>query len=184
MVSFAENRADVFTPQSQRSITSTMQSADVLARKERYEAISLPQPRRFTIRLPVEGGPIDLIYTSFDNSLPKWAKPVLASLTDRWGVLPGWDSYQAKPTDPQLVLRLLNILSDLMQDTSLPPQITPLADGGVQAEWHHNQRDLEIVVSAADEPTYYYYDQVSGQEEEGDLDPNYARVQDLIGEIS
>jgi hypothetical protein len=132
----------------------------------------------------VDGEPIEFTYMSFDVGLPNWATPVLQSLAERWGAHAGWDSYQAKPTDRQLVVKLLNILSDLMQEGSATPHITPLADGGVQAEWHHQGKDLEIVVPADDDPTYYYFDHATNEEEEGDLDPNYAHVQDLIGRVS
>jgi hypothetical protein len=71
-----------------------------------------------------------------------------------------------------------------MQPSYLPPQITPLADGGVQAEWHRLGRDLELVVTADDHPAYYYFDPGAGVEEEAEIDPNYARVQALIGDLS
>lgn len=117
---------------------------------------------------------------AMDNSLPQWAYSALHSLAERWGAQPGWDSYHATPTNPQLVVKLLNLLSGLMQDDSLPPQITPLADGGVQAEWQHHGVHLEVVVPADEEPTYYYFNHRTNTEEEANLDANYARVQDLI----
>ena len=93
---------------------------------------------------------------------------------------PGWDSYDAKATDRENVVRLLNYLSALMQDTSTPPVVTPLSDGGVQAEWHRQNKDLEIVVPADHPARYYYYNAATEEEEEEDLDSNHARVQDLI----
>jgi hypothetical protein len=180
-------RTDVFASQEQQVITSstTTQWADVFARRERRAtAASMPEPRRVPVKISVDGEPIEFTYTSFGFGLPNWAGSVLQSLSERWGTHPRWDSYNAKPTNPHLVVKLLNILSDLMQDDSLPPQITPLADSGVQAEWHHRGQDLEIVVSADEEPTYYYFNQGTREEDEGDLDPNYAHVQDLIGRVS
>jgi hypothetical protein len=180
-------RADVFAPQDRQVFTNSAatQWADVFARRERRAtAISIPEPRRLAVRFSVDGEPIEFTYTSFDVGLPSWATPVLESLAERWGAQAGWDSYQAKPTNTALVVRLLNILSDLMQDEFLAPLITPLADGGVQAEWHNQGVDLEIVVSAEDNPTFYYFNRVSREEEEGELEPNYAHVQDLIGRVS
>jgi len=144
-------RTDVFATQDRQSFTNsaTTQWADVFARRERRAAaISIPEPRRLAVRFSVDGEPVEFTYTSFDVGLPSWATPVLQSLAERWGAHPGWDSYQAKPTNPQLVAKLLNIFSDLMQEGSATPRITPLADGGVQAEWHHQGKDLEIVVPA------------------------------------
>ena len=71
-----------------------------------------------------------------------------------------------------------------MQQNYRPPQITPLADGGAQAEWHSAGQDLEIVVAANEEPVYYYFNQASGIEEEAAIELHYAHVQDLIGHLS
>jgi hypothetical protein len=180
-------RTDVFAPQDRQVFANspTTQRADVFARRERRAAIiEIPEPRRLAVRFSVDGEPIEFTYTSFGVGLPRWATPVLQSLAERWGAHAGWDSYQAKPTNTALVVRLLNILSDLMQDEFLAPLITPLADGGVQAEWHHLGKDLEIVVPADDDPTYYYFNRATNEEEEGDLDANYAHVQDLIERVS
>lgn len=181
------DRTDVFAAQNQRMVTdaTTIQWADVFSRRERREmGIAIPIPRRLTVRLPIEGGPIEFTYMSFAAGLPQWASPVLQSISERWGAKPGWDSYRALPTNPQLVAKLLNILSDLMRGDFSPPQITPLADGGVQAEWHHGGQDLEIVVPALDDATYYYFNRETNEEEEAALNPNYARAQDLIGRLS
>jgi len=143
----------------------------------------MPRPHRITVPLPIEGDSIALTYSSLDPCLPQWAGAVLQSLSERWGAQPGWDSYSATPTSPQLAVKLLNILSGLLQEDSLAPQITPLADGGVQAEWHRQQQDLEVVVPAVGDPTYYYFDARTSKEEEDVLDPNWAHVQDFINRL-
>lgn len=177
----------VFARQNQRLVTiaGSMQRADIFARRERRAAaIASPEYRRFTVRLSIEGDPVEFTYSTSDRVLPRWTGPVLQSLSDRWGARPGWDSYRAQPTNPQLVVKLLNILSELMQPDYHPPQITPLADGGVQAEWHSRGQDLEIVVTADERPAYYYFNQVSGAEEEAEIEPNSAHVQNLIERLS
>jgi hypothetical protein len=161
--------------------SATTQRADVFGRRDRRSStVALPDPRRLTVRLPIDGEPIEFTYTDFGGGLPQWAEPVLQSLSERWGVRPGWDSYGARPTNPELVVRLLNVISDLLRDDSPPPQIMPLADGGVQAEWHRPGRDLEIVVPADESASYYYFNRATHVEEESELDDSYARVQDLI----
>ena len=116
----------------------------------------------------------------FGTLLPSWTPQVFQSLAARWGEKEGWDSYNAKPTDLQHVVKLLNYLTEVMLDDSAPPLITPLCDGGVQAEWHGNNANLEIVVPADEASTYYYYDAGTGDEEDAPLDPSIARVCDLI----
>lgn len=182
-------RTDVFAHQNLRVVTTSgvMQPTDFFARRERrVGAITLPEHRRFTFALSIEGAsqPVEFTYTTSDRGLPPWASAVLQSLSLRWGSRQGWDGYHAVPTNPQLVVKLLNILSDLMQQDYRPPQITPLADGGAQAEWHTGREDLEIVVRADEAPAYYFFDQDSGVEEEGDVEPKYAHVQDMIRRFS
>jgi hypothetical protein len=177
--------ASVFGPQNQQAISSLgdVQRTDVFARRERRAtAASDPTSRRMKVRIPLRNESIVLTY--LDSSLPAWAEPVLRSLPDRWGETPGWDGYRAIPTSLRLVLKLLNMLSGVMRDGFQPPEITPLADGGVQAEWHRRQQDLEIVVPADDEPSYYLFHHVTGEEEEGPFEQHEIRVRDLIGGLS
>ena len=91
----------------------------------------------------------------------------------------GWDSYNAAPTDPELVAKLLTILFALMKDSSKPPQLIPLADGGIQAEWH-STHDLEVIVSSSEPPRYYFFDPATESDEEGSVLENINRVRALI----
>ncbi|HWE53740.1 MAG TPA: hypothetical protein VG273_28375 [Bryobacteraceae bacterium] len=175
-------QSDVFGLQNQRAISGfrSNQHTDVFASRQRRSAAAITEPRPHRVKLEIIGlDAIELTY--FGSTLPPWAEPVLKSLPERWGATPGWDGYRAVPTSWQLVVRMLNILSLVMRNNFPPPQITPLADGGVQAEWHLNQKDLEIEVSAAELPTYYFFDQSTGEEEEATLDQHESRVGDLIG---
>jgi len=158
---------------------TTTQHADVFARRQRRPIAVLP-PRKPDVVLQAGGQTVQLVYSESENRLPSWAIPVLRSLAERWGTEPGWDSYDAKPTDPQHAVRLLNYLCVLLNDSSTPPVITPLSDGGLQAEWHQNNQDLEIVVPADEPERYYYYNATTGEEEEEELAPQQAHVRDLI----
>jgi hypothetical protein len=182
----AFDRTDVFALRDQRTITGSLgrQWADIFARRDRHQtAATMPRLHRTTVLLPIGDQSIDLAYSSCDPGLPQWAGSVLQSLSERWGVQPGWDSYSASPTSLQLVVKLLNILSALLQEDSPAPQITPLADGGVQAEWHQQEQDLEVVVPALENPTYYYFHGRTSEEEEAGLNANWARVQNLINRL-
>jgi hypothetical protein len=119
-------------------------------------------------------------YRDDGRGLPEWAAPTLRSLSERWGMEPGWDTYNAEPTDARLAGKLFGYLLTLMHGHSTPPVITPLSDGGLQAEWHHNNQHLEIVVSADDAPAYFYSNPANHQEEEHELEQSFSRVRDLI----
>lgn len=176
--------ASAFAPQLryQGSNAATTQHSDVFARRQRIPpAVSLPEPKCINVYLPIGDQTVPLTYLDYGAGLPSWVLPVLSSLVVRWGLQPGWDSYDSKPTNRQHVVRLLNHLSELLIDSSTPPVITPLSNGGVQAEWHRNNQDLEIVVPAGEPERYYYYNATTRAEEEEELGPQHlAHVRDLI----
>jgi hypothetical protein len=154
-------RTDMLAVRDRRAITSSTaeQWTDVFGRRERRTtAATEPRQRRLRVALAISDELIEFTLTGSGPSLPVWVGPVLSSLSDRWGGNPGWDSFRAKATDPTLAVKLLNVFSAVLEDRFLFPQITPLADGGVQAEWHAGGRGLEIVVSRDEPPTYYFFD--------------------------
>jgi hypothetical protein len=109
--------------------------------------------------------------------VPAWANPVFQSLVSRWGVEPGWDGHRAVPTSAVLVARLLTCLQAAMPPGAKPPIVTPLYDGGVQAEWHRGDDSLEIVVAACEPPSFSYF---GGEEHEGLFWESVPTVQSLI----
>jgi hypothetical protein len=172
-----------FAPQYSQRFASlaTTQCGDVIARREqRLTAITMAEPRRIPVRIAVAGEYVEFTYSTFGTGLPPWAGPVFESLAERWGARPGWDSYRAKPTSPSLVVKLLNVLFNVMEGEDPPPQITPLEDGGVQAEWHNHGLDLEITVPADEDATYYYFNRLTEEEEESNVSDRDDRVQALI----
>jgi hypothetical protein len=175
-VAFAPHLAQV------ESRAATTPHADVFARRER-QATMLPLgiiSRTERIRFE-DLADILITYPDTGAGLPSWVVPVLRSLSERRGVKPGWDSYDAKPTDSRHIDRLMSYLFAVMVNSSTPPLITPLWDGGVQATWHRNSKDLEVVMSADEPPTYYFHDVATGEEEEEKLDESrLARVRTLI----
>jgi hypothetical protein len=182
----AFKETSVFSPQLLYPVSSaaTTEYADVLARRERYLTASLPEPKPIDVVFHIGDQAFLLTYRDAGNGLPPWAPSVLRSLSERWGLEQGWDSYDARPTDLQRAVELLNYLSALLSETSIPPIITPLSDGGVQAEWHRNKQDLEIVVPVNQPARYYYFNVTAGKEEDEELGPEkLAHVRALIAEI-
>jgi hypothetical protein len=177
------NGAVAFAPhmgQLDRSAATTPH-ADVFARRERQPtALSPLEPKLTTVSIQFKNTVIFITYPDSGAGLPPWVIPVLRSLSERRGTKPGWDSYDAKPTESRHIDRLMSYLFALMANSSTPPLITPLWDGGVQATWHRNNADFEMVVSADEPPMYYFHDATSGDEEEEELAPNLARARALI----
>jgi hypothetical protein len=163
------------------SSAATTPHADVFARRERQATVLSRDVISRTECIRFKGRPDILItYPDSGAGLPPWVVPVLRSLSERRGVKPGWDSYDAKPTESRHIDQLMSYLFAVMANSSTPPLITPLWDGGVQATWHRNSKDLEVVVSADEPPIYYFHDAATGEEKEEELEPNLGRVRALI----
>lgn len=158
--------ASVYAPKIRKPRTAEAVSMDIFARRERSIPV-MPQ-RHQAIERVIQIGSQYILLTTEDN-LPIWFEPVINSMSERWGASPGWDSYEARPTDSNLAIKLLNYLSEIMPDEAVPPIITPLADGGLQAEWHRGNKDIEVVVPYNEPARYYYFDAATDQEEEEEL---------------
>ena len=115
-----------------------------------------------------------------EPKLPDWARPVFASLASRWGVERGWDGYRALPTNTDLVAQLLTCLREAMPHGAKSPVITPLHDGGVQAEWHQGDRALEIVVSATAPPSFSYCTEDDALDQDGEFFESVDSIRSLI----
>lgn len=59
----------------------------------------------------------------------------------------GWDGHRGLPLTDEAVGSAIGLLFAVASDLSLPPQVFPLPDGGLQMEWHAGQ-SVEIEVDA------------------------------------
>ena len=95
---------------------------------------------------------------------PQWLQPTIwRTLALPWGD-DNWND-DARPTDPAAAANLLILLASILDDTAPTPIIVPTWRGGVQAEWHKNDVDLEIEVDP--DGTIYYSFENSAEEHEG-----------------
>lgn len=70
----------------------------------------------------------------------EWRQVVTARLAELERLAPGWDSDGGRPVGRQHADRASVFVARLMALGELPlPDIVPLADGGVQLEWHTSQ---------------------------------------------
>jgi hypothetical protein len=60
---------------------------------------------------------------------------------------PGWDGGRARPITDKAVGSAIRVLFAVASDLSLPPQLFPLPDGGLQMEWHAG-RSVEVELDA------------------------------------
>ena len=83
--------------------------------------------------------------------MPRWKRPwfvqyVEAELNTLCALPERWDGHHAQPITVSAIESTIQVLGSLMDQTSPPPQLFPLADGGIQAEWHVDGNKIEIEI--------------------------------------
>lgn len=98
-----------------------------------------PRPLR-KIEIQVSGPSVSLRHT--------WlASYMEVQINDLLRLQPGWDGRRAQPPTDAAVGSAVDLLFAVADDLSLPPQVFPLPDGGLQLEWHA-RASVEIEVDA------------------------------------
>jgi hypothetical protein len=89
------------------------------------------------------------------------------------GLPPGWDSNGAVSPDPKLVQVAAGVLYWLAKSGRVSrPHINPTRRGGIQFEWEAGSRSFELEVVSEDRVTYFFQDDETRTEEEGELSPH------------
>jgi hypothetical protein len=83
--------------------------------------------------------------------MPRWKRPwfvqyVEAELNALCALPERWDGHHAQPITGSAIEGTIQVLGALMDQTSPPPQLFPLPDGGIQAEWHIAGNKIEIEI--------------------------------------
>lgn len=182
MSTLVMNGAPVFSQRESSFRAVGTRSADFLARRDRVPYSTGVRNGSIIWKTVIEfyGKPVSFVSSGAIEELPSWVLPVFQSLAERWGQTMGWDGYHAKPTNDRHVQTLLNCLSLVVPDKGAAPIVVPLADGGVQAEWHKSDSVLEVVVADDEPPRFFFYDADTQKEEAGAFTPSLAKVRQLI----
>jgi hypothetical protein len=114
---------------------------------------------------------------------PAWLKPTIQALQDLLQLPENWDGYGAVQVREQLAQQALMMLADVMENDAPAPSVVPLSDGGVQVEWHRRGLNLEIEFPADEAPSFYYYEDDTGLEGEGQVFRGYERIQAYISNL-
>lgn len=176
--------SSAYAPQVRKSKPRTAETVNTgaFARQERVVPV-VTQHRDIGILQIRDGSQGFKLIMEGSTAMPSWFRPVIDSMVERWGLFPGWDSYNARPTDLEHATKLLNYLSQILPDGAAAPIVTPLADGGLQAEWHHGNKDIEIVVPYNEPSRYYYFDATTEDEEEDELEGHFEAVREHINSL-
>lgn len=123
----------------------------------RISAVSPGEGDKF---FETESSPAELLATS---NLPVWLEPVFKKLAELLDLPPNWDSYGAKPVNPETAVYAINLLFDVMNDEMPAPSVVPTNRGGVQLEWHTTRGDLEIEIEAPYKVGAFFEDTPRGE---------------------
>ena len=96
---------------------------------------------------------------------------------------PNWDSYGAPRISADSINSALMALTDLLSTGVPAPYLVPTPSGGIQAEWHHATKSLELEFVSSVQIEFYFEDEGSGICEEEtlsfDLSPLYQRINEF-----
>ena len=118
-----------------------------------------------------------------EPEVPAWQGPTVESLLDLLQLPKNWDGYGAIQIQEQLAQKALMVLVEVMENDAPAPSVVPLSDGGIQVEWHRLGRNLEIEFPAGETPSFYYYEDGSELESEGQVSRSYDRIQAYLANL-
>jgi hypothetical protein len=116
---------------------------------------------------------------------PPWFIAILHRLRELLSLAENWNSYGARPIDPECVLFALEkVLPLAMRETTPPPTVVPTSRGSIMFEWHTRGIDLEVDILSPGRLHVSYEDQRTGAEWEREISSNLAPVADSLTELS
>lgn len=113
---------------------------------------------------------------------PGWLPPTVEKLAQLLSLGANWDSYGARPVEPQLPLAVLRLLASVMRNSSPPPDVVPTSRGTIQLEWHRDGVDLEIDVRSSGVYRVCYEDSTDSWQRE--LNADASPVAAIIAQLS
>lgn len=129
-----------------------------------------------------------------DRYVPPAAKRVLgerglAGINALLALPPRWDGHRALPVAEAAATKAMSVLLLVGDDESLAPQFFPLADGGVQLEWHAAGHCIEIEIDGAAECHVLAVDDkgvilLDQDDSQGDASGLWAQTAAVLDELS
>lgn len=103
------------------------------------DAIPAEKPAKVEVRPNVD---------VWSGSVPQWVEVLVERMNAVAVLEKGWDGDRARPVTAHAAESALQVLQETMAPQTVAPAVVPVADGGLQLEWHLRGVDLEIYVEA------------------------------------
>jgi hypothetical protein len=110
------------------------------------------------------GGP-EIFNLKISQKPADWFGGALARITELTGLQENWDGDGAPKVEAKWVAEAVVFLTQIAHPGIAEPSIVPLADGGLQIEWHRAGVDVEVALSE-DDPGLYISDRDTGERTE------------------
>ena len=111
-----------------------------------------------------------------------WVRPTLEALDSKLQLAPNWDSHGALPIDKRRVFNAIRVLFSTMSSDTEAPWVVPTTDGGIQLEWHREDKDLEVEISGGGDASIFFHNARTGEEWEISLAENIPRLRSLLAQ--
>lgn len=116
---------------------------------------------------------------------PEWLPQIQVRLIDLLKLPERWDGHDGKPVNTETMVFALQFLAQELDASTPAPWLVPLSYGGVQAEWHEKELDLEIEFIAPNKIHAFYEDHRSGQVLiDDELETNFKALEDPINKLT
>jgi hypothetical protein len=105
-----------------------------------------------------------MIYTvTLSSGASPWFSAALNRINRLTALAAGWNSYSGQEVKADTVIEAIEFLTRVAYPGMAAPAIVPLADGGLQVEWHRGGLDIEVTFSDR-ESAIYVEDRDDGSE--------------------
>lgn len=116
---------------------------------------------------------------------PEWFPQIRARVIGLLKLPAGWDGHDGKPVNRGTMTFALQFLSQELDASTPAPWLVPLSYGGIQAEWHEKELDLEIEFIAPNKIHAFCEDHRSGQVLiDDELETDFTALEGPINELT
>ena len=129
------------------------------------------------------GSASGVVTTDFLRRPTSWHRDVVDTLC-RYLELPGgWDGYDGRPLRYETGMFALRVLNVMLAPSTPSPHVVPVADGGVQLEWHQNQMDIELFIASPYECELTVHDLSTGRTTVSPITSDFAALNTALKEL-
>ena len=114
---------------------------------------------------------------------PRWLRDSAESILEVMDLPEDWNSYGARPVDPEAVREGLRVLNSILDSDTPAPTVHPTPSGGVTFEWHTSRVDIELEITPEGRVIALAEDLIAKEEWEDDITSDLRRLRPEIDKL-